>query len=48
MDRGQGRPRLRGKGTVKGYVSNVLAKLRLEDRTQAALLAVRLGIDTEE
>ena len=35
-------------GTVKGYVSHVLAKLKLEDRTQAALLAVRLGIDTEE
>jgi DNA-binding NarL/FixJ family response regulator len=31
-------------GTVKGYVSNVLAKLKLQDRTQAALLAVRLGI----
>src|SRR5215831_12247467 len=25
-------------GTVKGYVSNILAKLKLEDRTQAALL----------
>ncbi|HEV7714732.1 MAG TPA: response regulator transcription factor [Steroidobacteraceae bacterium] len=32
-------------GTVKGYVSNVLAKLKLEDRTQAALLAVRHGLD---
>jgi DNA-binding NarL/FixJ family response regulator len=32
-------------GTVKGYVSNILAKLRLEDRTQAALLAVRHGYD---
>jgi DNA-binding NarL/FixJ family response regulator len=32
-------------GTVKGYVSNILAKLKLEDRTQAALLAVRLGLD---
>jgi DNA-binding NarL/FixJ family response regulator len=31
-------------GTVKGYVSNVLAKLKLQDRTQAALLAVRLGV----
>jgi len=31
-------------GTVKGYVSNVLAKLKLEDRTQAALFAVRLGL----
>ena len=34
-------------GTVKGYVSNVLAKLKLDDRTQAALLAVRLGMDRE-
>lgn len=32
-------------GTVKGYVSNILAKLKLEDRTQAALLAVRQGFD---
>jgi DNA-binding NarL/FixJ family response regulator len=32
-------------GTVKGYVSNILAKLKLEDRTQAALLAVRHGIE---
>ncbi len=35
-------------GTVKGYVSNVLAKLKLEDRTQAALLAVRLGAGRED
>ena len=35
-------------GTVKGYVSNVLAKLKLTDRTQAALLAVRLGVDRED
>jgi DNA-binding NarL/FixJ family response regulator len=34
-------------GTVKGYVSNVLAKLKLEDRTQAALFAVRLGLDAK-
>jgi len=34
-------------GTVKGYVSKVLAKLKLTDRTQAALLAVRLGVDRE-
>ena len=33
-------------GTVKGYVSNILAKLKLEDRTQAALLAVKLGLDS--
>ena len=31
-------------GTVKGYVSQVLAKLRVEDRTQAALYAVRNGL----
>ena len=35
-------------GTVKGYVSKVLAKLKLTDRTQAALLAVRLGVDRED
>jgi NarL family two-component system response regulator LiaR len=29
-------------GTVKGYVSAVLAKLEVNDRTQAALLAVKL------
>jgi DNA-binding NarL/FixJ family response regulator len=33
-------------GTVKGYVSNVLAKLRLEDRTQAALFAVKNGLES--
>ena len=31
-------------GTVKGYVSQILAKLHLEDRTQAALYAVRTGL----
>ncbi len=31
-------------GTVKGYVSAVLSKLGVEDRTQAALLAVREGL----
>ncbi|MEZ4416835.1 MAG: response regulator transcription factor [Gemmatimonadota bacterium] len=31
-------------GTVKGYVSAVLAKLGVNDRTQAALLAVREGL----
>jgi DNA-binding NarL/FixJ family response regulator len=30
--------------TVKTHVSNVLAKLRLGDRTQAALFAVRVGL----
>jgi NarL family two-component system response regulator LiaR len=31
-------------GTVKGYVSNVLAKIGVQDRTQAALFAVREGL----
>jgi DNA-binding NarL/FixJ family response regulator len=31
-------------GTVKGYVSTILAKLKLEDRTQAALFAVQRGV----
>lgn len=31
-------------GTVKGYVSTILAKLGVSDRTQAALLAVKHGI----
>jgi DNA-binding NarL/FixJ family response regulator len=31
-------------GTVKGYVSAVLAKLGVDDRTQAALYAVRRGL----
>jgi DNA-binding NarL/FixJ family response regulator len=30
-------------GTVKGYVSTILSKLKLEDRTQAALFAVQRG-----
>jgi DNA-binding NarL/FixJ family response regulator len=30
--------------TVKGYVSTILNKLHVEDRTQAALLAVRYGL----
>jgi NarL family two-component system response regulator LiaR len=34
-------------GTVKGYVSAVLAKLGARDRTQAALIAVRNGMDGE-
>ncbi len=32
------------RGTVRNYVSAVLAKLEVEDRTQAALLAVRHGL----
>ena len=35
-------------GTVKGYVSAVLAKLGARDRTQAALIAVRNGMDADE
>jgi DNA-binding NarL/FixJ family response regulator len=31
-------------GTVKGYVSQILAKLHLNDRTQIALYAVRHGL----
>lgn len=31
-------------GTVKGYVSVILGKLGVEDRTQAALLAVKQGL----
>jgi DNA-binding NarL/FixJ family response regulator len=31
-------------GTVKGHVSNILAKLQLEDRTQAAVFAVKQGL----
>jgi DNA-binding NarL/FixJ family response regulator len=31
-------------GTVKGYVSQILAKLQLQDRTQIALYAVRNGL----
>ncbi len=30
--------------TIKGYVSTMLSKLHVEDRTQAALLAVKLGL----
>ncbi|MEM7051800.1 MAG: response regulator transcription factor [Acidobacteriota bacterium] len=33
-------------GTVKGYVSIILSKLAVDDRTQAALLAVREGFVT--
>lgn len=32
-------------GTVKGYVSAILMKTNTADRTQAALLAVKLGLD---
>ena len=33
--------------TVKGHVSNILGKLNLQDRTQAALYAVRHGLAPE-
>jgi DNA-binding NarL/FixJ family response regulator len=32
-------------GTVKGYVSAILAKLNVADRTQAALYAVKHGLE---
>ncbi len=32
-------------GTVKGHVSNILSKLHVQDRTQAALFAVKHGLD---
>jgi NarL family two-component system response regulator LiaR len=32
-------------GTVKGYVSTILAKLQVDDRTQAALYAVKHGLN---
>jgi len=32
-------------GTVKGYVSTVLSKLQVADRTQAALYAVKHGVE---
>ena len=35
-------------GTVKNYVSNILTALDLRDRTQAALLAYRLGLAEKE
>jgi DNA-binding NarL/FixJ family response regulator len=31
-------------GTVKGHVNNILSKLGVTDRTQAALAAVRRGL----
>jgi len=34
--------------TVKGYVSTILSKLNISDRTQAALIAVRYGLITQD
>jgi DNA-binding NarL/FixJ family response regulator len=34
------------KGTVRNYVSAILAKLGVNDRTQAAILALTYGLDT--
>ena len=36
------------KGTVRNYVSSILAKLEVEDRTQAAILAIRHGMVESE
>jgi NarL family two-component system response regulator LiaR len=35
-------------GTVKGHVSNILSKLHLADRTQAAVYAWQVGIVKRE
>lgn len=35
-------------GTVKNHVSNIISKLGIRDRTQAAIFAVRYGITTFE
>jgi DNA-binding NarL/FixJ family response regulator len=31
-------------GTVRNYVSGILEKLQVDDRTQAAVLALRYGL----
>lgn len=31
-------------GTIRNYVSSILAKLEVSDRTQAAILALRYGL----
>lgn len=36
------------RGTVRNYVSQILTKLGVEDRTQAALLAVKYGLVRED
>ena len=40
----QGQSCTRGEKTVKSHVSNILAKLHLDDRTQVAVFAWRHGI----
>ncbi|MCB0115950.1 MAG: response regulator transcription factor, partial [Caldilineaceae bacterium] len=35
-------------GTVKNYVSTILAKLHANDRTQAAIIALKRGLATLE
>jgi DNA-binding NarL/FixJ family response regulator len=37
-----------GSGTVKTHVSNLLAKLNMQSRTQAALYAVKIGLVTAD
>ena len=32
------------RGTVRNYVSSILEKLDVEDRTQAAILAIQYGL----
>ena len=34
-------------GTVRNYTSTLFAKLGVSDRTQAVILAIRLGLVTE-
>ena len=44
LQRGDSRPPLREEKTVKSHVSNILGKLHLADRTQAAVYAWRQGV----
>ena len=36
------------RGTVRNYVSSILSKLDVDDRTQAAILAIRHGLVSNE
>jgi NarL family two-component system response regulator LiaR len=36
------------RGTVRNYVSSILNKLDVDDRTQAAILAIRHGLVSAE